>query len=125
VSMGQTWARERGGSKLGTLLTLLVLAAMVFAAIKMIPAYFANYQFQDSMETEARFAISNRKTEDDIREDIWKKMQELGIPGKRDDIKVISNEGAVQISLDYRVPVDLQVYQFSLDFHPHADNHSI
>jgi hypothetical protein len=29
------------------------------------------------------------------------------------------------ISLDYSVPIDLQVYQFSLQFHDHADNHTI
>jgi hypothetical protein len=33
--------------------------------------------------------------------------------------------GSVSISLDYSVPIDLIFYQFRLQFHPHADNHSI
>lgn len=118
-------AAQRGGSKLNTLLTLVVLGAMAFAAVKIVPSYFANWQFQDAIETEARFAIANRQSEDSIRNDIYKKMQELGIPGKREDIRISLNEGLVNISLNYSVPVDLQVYQFKLDFNPHADNRTI
>lgn len=98
---------------------------MVFTAVKIVPAYFANWQFQDAIETEARFAIANRKGEDEVRTDVFKKVQELGIPAKRDDIRVSLTEGMVNISLSYSVPVDLQVYQFKLDFHPHADNRTI
>ena len=118
-------ARERGGSKLNALLTLVILGAMVFAAVKIVPPEFANYQIKDSMETEARFAIANRKPVEEIRDDVWKKAQELGIPVKRDDIKVITNQSTIEISIDYTVPIDLQVYQFHLDFHPHADNRTI
>lgn len=121
----QIGAAERGGAKLNFVLTLAVLGAMVFTAVKIVPAYFANWQFQDAIQTEARFAIANHKGEDEVRNDVFKKMQELGIPAKRDDIRVSLNEGMVNISLSYTVPVDLQVYQFNLDFHPHADNRTI
>jgi hypothetical protein len=116
---------EQGGAKLNTVLTLLIVGFLVFCGVKMVPAYFANYQLQDAMESEARFAIANHKGEEDIRDDIWKKVQELDIPVKREAIKVANSQGAVTISLDYSIPVDLRVYQFSLDFHPHADNHTI
>jgi hypothetical protein len=118
--------RERGGSKLNLIFTLLVLGAMVFAAVKIIPAYFANYQFQDSIETEARFAIANSKPAEEIREDVWKKAQDLSIPlNKKEDIVVNASRSDISISTDYSVPVDLIVYQFQLQFHPHADNHTI
>lgn len=116
---------QRGGSKLNLILTLAVVGAMVFTAVKIVPAYFANWQFQDAIETEARFAIANKKSEEGIRDDVYKKMQELGIPAKRDDVRVSLAEGLVNISLSYSVPVDLQVYQFTLDFRPHADNRTI
>jgi len=119
---------ERGGSRLNLVLTLLVLAGMVFTAVKIVPPYFANYQFQDAVQSEARFALAGypKKTEDDIRDDIWRKAQELSIPlKKREDIQILLQQGDVNISTAYSVPVDLMVYQFTLEFHPHADNRSI
>lgn len=116
---------ERGGSRLKTILALLIFGFLVFSAVKVIPAFFAKYQLQDAMETESRFAIVNHKGEDDIREDVWKKVQELEIPAKKESIKVMVQQRDVNISVDYIVPVDLKIYQFNLEFHPHADNHTL
>jgi len=41
---------ERGSSKSNLILTLFIMAAMAFAGIKIVPVYFANYQFQDAIE---------------------------------------------------------------------------
>jgi hypothetical protein len=118
---------EQGGSKRNLVFTLLFLGIMVFMAVKIAPVYFANYEFQDSIESESRFALTGypKKGPDDIRDDLWKKAQDLGIPAKREDIRVIVENGSVDLALDYSVPIDLIVYQFTLQFHPHADNHTI
>jgi hypothetical protein len=120
-------ASQRGGSRMSLILTLAIVAAMVFAAVKIVPAYFANFEFQDAINSESQFALTGypKRNQDDIQEEVYKKAQELGIPAKKDDIHVIMTSGTVSISLDYTVPIDLSVYQFSLQFHPHADNHSI
>lgn len=131
--MGQPERRVRhdrtqaGGSKLRTLLTLAILGSAVFVAAKVIPPYFANYQFQDAIETESRFALTGypKRSQDDIQNEVYKKAQDLGIPAKKDDIKVMMDTGTVTISLDYTVPIDLSVYQLTLQFHPHADNRTI
>jgi len=102
-----------------------VVGFLVFTAVNIVPALFAKFQLQDAIETESRFAVINHKGEDEIREDVWKKMQELGIPATKDAIHVIAAQRDVTISVDYSVPVDLKVYQFKLDFHPHADNHTL
>ena len=117
--------REHGGGRLATLLTILILAAAIFAGIKIVPAYILNYQLQDSLQTEARFAIANRKSDEEIRAAIWKKIQDLGIPARRDDIKVTIVDTSVNIAVNYVVHVDLKAYEFNLEFHPHADNHTI
>lgn len=116
---------ERGGSKFSSIMMLLVLAVMAFAAFKIVPAYFADYQLHDAMVTEARFAIVNRKAATDVQDDIWKKVQELGIPAKKEDIQVISDQGSVQITVNYIVPVDLLVLRHDLNFHDQADNKQI
>jgi hypothetical protein len=103
-----------------------VVGFLVFAAIKIVPVYVNNYELQDSMETEARFAVANRTTPVQIRQDVWKKVVELGVPAKQDDLKVVYGpDGTIQISLDYTVAIDLLVYKWDKDFHIRADNRSI
>jgi hypothetical protein len=123
----ETRKAERGGNKLNLLITLVILGSMIFAAVKIVPVYFANYQFQDSIESESRFALTGypKKTPEDVRNDILNKAKELGIPAQREAIRVAMDNGSVDIGLDYSVPIDLAFYQFTLQFHPHADNHSI
>lgn len=118
---------ERGGSKLNTLLTLVILGAMVFAAVKVVPVYVTNFEFQDAMQSESRFALAGypRKSADDIRDDVFRKVQDLGIPAKAEDIQVSVDNNDVDITLDYTVSIDLAVYQWDKQFHVHADNHSI
>ncbi|HXA56410.1 MAG TPA: hypothetical protein VNU84_03165 [Candidatus Acidoferrum sp.] len=118
---------ERGGSKLNMLLAILIVGGIAYVGWKLIPPYFANYQFQDAIETESRFALTGypKRSQDDIQNEVFKKAQELGIRVKPDDVHVVMDATTCAISLDYSVPIDLQVYQFSLQFHDHADNHTI
>jgi Flp pilus assembly protein TadG len=116
---------QRGGSGVKLFLLLVLLGAMIFAGVKVVPIYVNNYQMQDAIESEARFAIGNRLAPKDIRDNVWKKVNEIGIPADQDSLKITTTPGSVQISLDYSVPVDLLVYKFTLDFHDHADNRSI
>ena len=118
---------ERGGSKLNSLLTILIVGGIIFLGVKLIPPYFAYYQFQDAIQTESKFALTGypKRSMDQIQDEVFKKAQDLGIPAKRDDIKITQENGSVTIALDYTVPIDLMVYQFDWQFHPHADNHTI
>jgi hypothetical protein len=116
---------EKGGSKLKTLFVLAIFATMAFAAVKIVPIYVINYQLQDSMQEEATFASVNRKSADEIKTDLEKKLKDMGIAVDDKSIEVSSYSGNVSISLEYTVPVDLTIYQLQLHFHPRADNTSI
>jgi len=69
--------------------------------------YVSDYQLSDKMQEQARFAVVNRYTEDQIRDNIFKVVQELEIPVKRESIKVFNTNAVVKISMEYTVPVDL------------------
>jgi hypothetical protein len=118
---------QRGESKIKLVLAVAVSMVIFYAGIKIIPVYFANYEMQDAVETETRFAYSGypKKSVDDIREEVWRKAQDLGIPAEKDAVHVDLGNGSVAIGLQYSVPIDLLVYQFTLEFNPHADNHTI
>jgi hypothetical protein len=119
--------RERGGAKLNMLITLLIVGTMGYTSFKIVPVYVENYQLQDSIQTESRFALTGypKRTPDDVRNDVLKKAQELGLPLRAEDIQVTMNNGSVDIGAEYSVTFDLAVYQWTHDFHLHADNHTI
>lgn len=124
--MSSAWSHgEKGGSRIKTLLVLLIVFGLAFAAVKIVPIYVTNYQLQDSMQEEATFASVNRKSADDIKSDLQKKLTDLGVTADPNTMQVSSVAGNVQISFEYTVPVDLTVYQLQLHFHPHADNASL
>jgi hypothetical protein len=123
---------ERGAGKIAGFLFLVFLAAVGYVAFKIVPVYVNNYEFQDALESEARFAITNRKAPDDIRNDVWRKVVELNIPVDKKDIQIKypSAPGAgpmamVDIDVPYVVEVEFPGYTLELNFHPHGDNHSI
>jgi hypothetical protein len=118
---------QRGGSKLSFFITIVILGIMAFCAFKLVPTFFANFQLQDAITTEARFATSTypKKTPDDIQNDVYKKIQELGLPPKKEDVKVTTDGSLVTISLDYAVTFDLIVYRLTHQFHLYADSHPI
>lgn len=113
---------ERGGGTIKAILWTAILIYGAFVAYKIIPAYVAEYQLADKMQEQARFAVVNRYTEDQIRDNIFKVVQDLEIPVKRDQIKIVDTQQVVKISMDYTIPVDLLVYHLDLHFTPASEN---
>ena len=117
---------ERGEGRLKAILWTLVLLAAVFVAIKIVPAFVNDYQLRDKMQEEARFAVVNRYTEEQIREVVWKEIQDLDIPvKKKEEIKVENSTQRVRITVSYTVPVDLWVFKTELHFTPSVENKSL
>jgi predicted membrane protein len=112
---------QRGEGKLKALVYTAVLIGAVYAAVKVVPAYVAEYQLKDKMSEQARFAIVNRYTEEQIRDNIFKTIQDLDIPAKREDVKVQNTNHGIEISVKYTVPVDLMVYKTELNFSPSSE----
>jgi hypothetical protein len=116
---------ERGAGKLKAIVVTVIIAFLVLVAVRTVPPYVAEYQLSDKMDETARFAVVNNYNADQIRDTIYKEVQDLDIPAERDDIKVEASRAKVKISLDYRVPVDLLVYHAELHFTPSAENKNI
>jgi hypothetical protein len=111
-------SRERGEGKLKAIIYTAVLIIGVYVAIKLVPVYVAEYQLKDKISEQARFAVVNRYSEDQIKDILYKTVQDLDIPAKRDDIKVTNTSSGLSISVSYTVPVDLMVYKTDLTFSP-------
>lgn len=107
---------QRGEGRLKALFYLAILICGVFTAVKLVPLYVADYQLKDKMSEQARFAIVNRYTEDQIKDNIFRTIQDLDIPATRDDVKVSNTNTGIAISVTYTVPVDFLVYKTELNF---------
>lgn len=120
------WRAQRGGGGLKAILYTAVLLIAVFVCFKIVPPYVSEYQLNDKMQEQARFAVVNRYTDEQIRDNVFKVIQDLDIEGvKKEDIKVVATQSVVRISVDYTVPVDFMVYSTELHFTPSSENRSI
>src|SRR5580704_16574378 len=81
---------QRGAGRLKAMVWLVILVAGLYAGIKIVPVLFAEYQFQDAMQTAARYASVNRQTPEDIRKILMLEVQKQDIPLKPEDIHVTS-----------------------------------
>ena len=116
---------ERGEGKLKAIIIVAVIVLAIYTAVKVIPPYVNDYQLSDKMQEQARFAVVNRYTEEQIRENVYKAVKDLEIPAKREDIKVESTNSVVRISMQYTVPVDLLSYHMELHFSPSSENKAL
>ena len=119
------WRSERGEGRLKGIIIVVMVVLAIYTAWKVVPVYVDEYQLSDRMQEQARYAVVNRYTEDQIRDNIFKVMQDLDIPGKREDIKVVSNNSVVKISLDYSVPVDVLMYHTDIHFSPNSEDKAL
>jgi hypothetical protein len=122
-------ARPQAESIMGTIKLILVLGllgGLAYIAAEIIPPYFANYEFQDTLDTEARLGTYSTKGDEVIRDAVFKRAQELELPLTRDQIKVQRTggpgTGSVLIETSYSVHVELPYYPMDLEFHPQSKN---
>lgn len=116
---------ERGEGKFKAVFVLVIIVLGIYCAVKLLPPYIAEYQLSDKIQEQARFAIVNHSTEEQIRNNVFKTIQDLEIPAKKENIKIVSNDQVVKISVDYIVPVDLLAYHVDLHFQPSSENKSL
>jgi hypothetical protein len=116
---------QRGEGRLKAIVYTVILFAAVYAAVKIVPVYVAEYELKDKITEQARFAVVNRYTEDQVRDIIFKVIQDLDIPANREDIKVQNTNHGIMISVNYSVPVDFKVYKTELIFSPSSEGRDL
>src|SRR5439155_1127923 len=100
-----------------TILDLLVVAAVLYAAVKVFPLYVAYRGFIEAMSLDARFIHVETGSTEQLRDAIYTDAQREGIPLDRENIKVDASHLGTRVTADYTVPIDLPF------FHPHLRIH--
>jgi hypothetical protein len=107
------------------LLGLFVVVAAFYVAFKLMPPYYNQLQFQDAVDAEARNGSYSQRSEQEIRDAVFKKARENDIPVTVEQIKVSRVGTDVTINVDYTVHVDMPVYPLDLKFHAGSKNRAI
>jgi hypothetical protein len=118
-------SHQRGAGKIKAIIVTAIIAFAVYAAVKIVPPYAAEYQLADKIQEQARFGVVNHYSDEQIRDNVFKVVQDLEIPVKKEAIKVEASNQIVKISMDYTVPIDLLVYHLDLHFTPSSENKSL
>ncbi|HUY12548.1 MAG TPA: hypothetical protein VMX16_02810 [Terriglobia bacterium] len=116
---------DSGRSGLKGIVTLVILVASAYFAVKTIPVYVQNYELADYIQNLAVQATVSRTAAEDMQRTIVDKAHRLHLPVNFDNVRVSSNTDGVKIALDYTVPIDLKVYTLSLHFKPSAENRAL
>jgi hypothetical protein len=108
---------------------IFIMVAAVILIATLAPPYFTNYQFEDVLKTESQMSTYTSKTEDVIRDEVFKKAQEMDVPISKEQIKVVRNgvvgTGSVSIDASYIVHVNLPGYPMDLHFEASARNKGV
>ncbi len=107
------------------------LAIMGFAALlcfKLIPPFFAYFELEDAMKTEATQSTYSTRT-DDIRASIVKVARNYDIALTEKQVRVSRSggygSGTLGIEAEYSVPVEIPGYSTTITFHPSSQNKGV
>lgn len=106
----------RGGASVGGILSLLILAFLIYEGFQFGPVLFAQYEFKDAIAESAKF--SRGKTVSNIQDDLTKRAAELGLPVTRDQIAVTLQPQKTRIQVKYNLSVDWlpgKTYKWQVD----------
>jgi len=99
---------ERGEGRFGTIVGLLLLAAVAFAAWNVVPVFYANYEFADKLNEIAR-TPRFRATDEKILDLIMKEAAEQRIQAyvTRQVCRVETQDAYRRIRCDYQREIEI------------------
>jgi hypothetical protein len=109
---------------------LAIIGCTIVACMKLIPPYFANYELDDAIKTEATRSTYSNRTEEDIRESIIRQARAYDIALTPQQVHVTRvggyGVGSLSIEADYSIPVDFPGgFSTTLQFHPASKNNGV
>jgi cell division protein FtsL len=111
-----------GNGRAKAILAVVVVAALAYAAAKLIPPYVNNYQLQDHIRQIAIQAAAGTRptTPAEIQQEVIAYAQDLGLSLEPENVTVTVTS-KINVELHYTVPVNLMILTWSLDFTPSAE----
>lgn len=109
---------RRGRGRIGCLIALLILTAIIYFGFNVGEAYFNFYRYQDRMKSEARFAVNIPDATIKMR--IAAFADSLGLPEPANKVIVRRGEHDIFIYANYIVRIELPGHVREIHFNPSA-----
>lgn len=109
------WA-ESGRGYLSLIITLVILAALAYTGIQVVPVYVNNFQLNDYLTKLAQEVAVKRVGAGDAPAAVVTKAVALDLPVEAGDVQVVNGGNSIVLQVRYTVPIDLKVYTWSLHF---------
>ena len=111
---------DEGKGLIGCIAAIILLAAMIFAGVKLGPVYYANYIFEEDLKNVTSQAGARFISDENIVDDILKVAREDNINLKQKDAKqnitIQRFAGQIHINVKYYVPIDFLIFKKTLKF---------
>ena len=93
---------ERGAAGPKAVIALLILAAVIYTGIQLVPIYWDHWSFEDDVKTKVQFAFVNYrdKRERRLTDDVIGMLDEMGADYEKKNVKIEVDEGAKKIKVE-------------------------
>ena len=108
----------RGGANVGCIVWLVILGFVSYVLYKVVPVKIASSEFYDVMQEQAAFgSIKDLKF---IEFEILRKAEELKIPVKKDNLKIVRSREKITVEAHYEITIDFfnGAYKYVWKFDP-------
>ncbi|MFI5310184.1 MAG: hypothetical protein ACHQQ3_03050 [Gemmatimonadales bacterium] len=109
---------RRGASKIGCLVTILIIAAVCYFGANVAEVFWNEYQYQDRMRTEARFAA--HRSDAVIRRRVSSFADSLNLPEGARNVTVRRGDHMIYIFADYYEHIELPGFVREIHMTPNA-----
>jgi len=94
----------RGNANVGCIVWLVILAFVGYILFKVVPVKIATSEFYDVMQEQAAFgSIKDLKF---IEFEILRKAEELKIPVKKDNLKIVRSREMITVEAHYTITIE-------------------
>jgi hypothetical protein len=105
-----------GKGMVGCLVFIVLMGLAIVLAVQLGPVYYADYNMEADIKTEASRAGARFLDDDTIIRDVYQMAKRNDVPIQRENIKVHRLAGQVVIEVTYSVPVSFILFERDFDF---------
>jgi hypothetical protein len=105
-----------GKGLVGCMVFIVLIGIVIFASIKLVPIYYANYTMESEIKIEVSRAGSHYLDDAAITKDVLDIARKNDIPIEKKNIHVRRFAGQIFVEVEYAVPVDFGILERNLNF---------